>query len=114
MHRLRESYIKKDLETKIVLLAGPRQCGKTTLSKQLGLNSQYLNFDDAQGRKVIFSSQWDRNVDLIVFDELHKMKKWKDWIKGVFDFGWIFIAKAGILWRDVIFCTACTLLLCRR
>jgi predicted AAA+ superfamily ATPase len=28
-------YIKDDLDTKMVLLAGPRQCGKTTIAKSL-------------------------------------------------------------------------------
>jgi predicted AAA+ superfamily ATPase len=33
MDRLLKKYIKKDMEEKIVLLSGPRQSGKTTLSK---------------------------------------------------------------------------------
>ena len=28
---------------------------------------------------------WDRSQELIIFDELHKMKQWKRWLKGIFD-----------------------------
>lgn len=28
---------------------------------------------------------WDSEIDLLVFDEIHKMKNWKNYIKGVFD-----------------------------
>ncbi len=78
--------IADDLNEKIVILSGPRQCGKTTLSKVLFTESyQYLNFDAASDRKLISSAQWDRDKDLIIFDELHKMKKWKAWIKGIYD-----------------------------
>ncbi len=28
---------------------------------------------------------WDRTTSLVVFDELHKMKNWKSWLKGVYD-----------------------------
>lgn len=79
------SDIKRDLESKIVILSGPRQCGKTTLSRALHPNHQYLTYDSAEDRALILREQWDRDQELIVFDELHKMKKWKAWIKGVYD-----------------------------
>ncbi len=28
---------------------------------------------------------WDRKKSLIIFDELHKLKNWKAWIKGIYD-----------------------------
>ncbi|MCK7509641.1 MAG: hypothetical protein MZV70_40090 [Desulfobacterales bacterium] len=28
---------------------------------------------------------WDRSRDLVIFDELHKMKNWKSWLKGIYD-----------------------------
>ena len=37
--------IKNDLKSKIVLLSGPRQVGKTTLSKNLITSYEYINFD---------------------------------------------------------------------
>jgi len=85
MHRYLEKPIIKDLKEKIVLLSGPRQVGKTTLSKQLITPYTYLNYDSASDRKMINTQDWDRDVELIIFDELHKMKNWKSWIKGVYD-----------------------------
>jgi len=34
---------------------------------------------------VIKKSEWDRSSDLVIFDEIHKMKKWKTWLKGIYD-----------------------------
>ena len=85
MERYLEKYIKKDLKEKIVILSGPRQVGKTTLSKQLIPSNMYLNYDSAADRKIIKKEEWVRDVQLVIFDELHKMKKWKSWIKGIYD-----------------------------
>ena len=85
MERYLEKSIKEDLKEKIVLLSGPRQVGKTTLSKQLISSYMYLNYDSTADRKIIRAEEWARDVQLVIFDELHKMKKWKSWIKGVHD-----------------------------
>jgi predicted AAA+ superfamily ATPase len=85
MERYLEKAIKKDLEEKIVVLSGPRQVGKTTLSRQLYASHVYLNFDSSADRKMIRAEEWTRDARLVVFDELHKMKGWKSWIKGVYD-----------------------------
>lgn len=85
MERSITNSLKVDLDSKIVLLSGPRQVGKTTLSKNLGLSFEYLNFDDSELRKIIMNRSWKRDTDLIIFDELHKKPKWKSWIKGIFD-----------------------------
>jgi predicted AAA+ superfamily ATPase len=85
MHRYLEKSIINDLKDKIVLLSGPRQVGKTTLSKQLITPFAYLNYDSAPDRNIIRSLEWDRDVRLVIFDELHKMKNWKSWIKGIYD-----------------------------
>lgn len=85
MERYLEKYIWKDLKEKIVLLSGPRQVGKTTLSVQLTPSHTYLNYDAASDRKIIHSEEWNRDAQLVIFDELHKMKKWKSWIKGIYD-----------------------------
>jgi predicted AAA+ superfamily ATPase len=50
MKRYLEPSVRADLREKIVFLSGPRQVGKTTLSKQLGLSFVYLNFDASKGR----------------------------------------------------------------
>jgi predicted AAA+ superfamily ATPase len=85
VRRFQEPRIRRDLGHKIVLLSGPRQSGKTTLSRQLGLAHTYLSFDSADDRKLLLSGEWDRNVELVIFDELHKMRRWKAWLKGVYD-----------------------------
>ena len=77
-------YIKRDLETKLVLLMGPRQAGKTTLLRQLFTNYDYFNYDDADDRLTLAEKSWNREQPLIIFDELHKMqqmcKQWKHWL----------------------------------
>ncbi|MEM1243755.1 MAG: ATP-binding protein [Pseudomonadota bacterium] len=85
MKRYLESYILQDLNQKIVLLSGPRQAGKTTIAKQLYQSYDYLNYDLSEHRVVLQEKSWDRHKKLIIFDEIHKMKKWKQWLKGVFD-----------------------------
>jgi predicted AAA+ superfamily ATPase len=78
-------FIKEDLEHKIVLLSGPRQSGKTYLSKNLGIQFEYLNYDLSTDRLRIMKKEWSRQVELVIFDELHKMRMWKRWLKGIFD-----------------------------
>ncbi len=77
--------IKNDLDRRIVLLSGPRQVGKTTVSKMLFESFEYLNYDFVEHRLAILDRSWDRKTDLLVLDELHKMKQWKSWLKGIFD-----------------------------
>lgn len=84
--RIQKKNLIDDLQEKMVFLAGPRQVGKTYLSERIFKNSQdYLNWDDEDDRKIILNKSWDRNAELIIFDELHKRSKWKSWIKGVYD-----------------------------
>lgn len=85
MKRSIEPNIKKDISRKIILLSGPRQVGKTTLSKMLSDEYDYLNYDSAHDRLIISEKIWNRKKELIIFDELHKMKNWKSWLKGVYD-----------------------------
>ncbi len=88
MKRYLDERIREDLQKKMVVLTGPRQVGKTTLSQQLMAElpaSQYLNFDVAAHRSVIQSQNWRQSAPLLVFDEVHKMRNWKAWLKGVWD-----------------------------
>ncbi|OGW05939.1 MAG: hypothetical protein A3I04_02610 [Nitrospinae bacterium RIFCSPLOWO2_02_FULL_39_110] len=86
MKRDIEDKIKMDLEQKMVLLSGPRQVGKTTLSRALYPdNSEYFNMDNAEHRLLIHKQAWRRDCDIVIFDELHKIRKWKNWIKGIYD-----------------------------
>lgn len=85
MERSLEPFISEDLAKKIVLLTGPRQVGKTTLSKGLRRSFDYFNFDNPEHRLAILERSWDRGKEIVIFDELHKMKNWKSWLKGVYD-----------------------------
>ena len=78
--------LREDLQKKMVLLAGPRQCGKTTLAKSLlDDRGAYLNWDITKDRKVIREIAWPKDASLVVLDELHKAPKWKNLLKGVVD-----------------------------
>jgi predicted AAA+ superfamily ATPase len=85
LKRTIEPFIQEYLTDKIVLLSGPRQVGKTFLSKRLSRNFQYLTFDSSEDREIILKKTWVRDGSLVIFDEIHKLRKWKQWIKGVFD-----------------------------
>lgn len=75
----------------MVFMGGPRQVGKTTLSKAIGLQEDtnlqnaYFNWDVDEDRSSILNKKWDKKAPLIIFDELHKYPRWKNWIKGIFD-----------------------------
>lgn len=83
--RLLLPYLKKYLGKKILLISGPRQCGKTTLAQMISANHDYVNFDNVKDRFILEEQSWDRKKEYIIFDELHKKQDWKRWLKGVFD-----------------------------
>ena len=88
MKRYLDDRVRSDLRQKMVLLTGPRQVGKTTISQQLIAEhpgAQYFNFDVAAHRAVILAQSWKQSAPLLVLDEIHKMPGWKSWLKGVFD-----------------------------
>ncbi|MEI8346504.1 MAG: ATP-binding protein [Pseudomonadota bacterium] len=78
-------YIEESLNDKITLLTGPRQVGKTFLSKMICNKYEFLNFDESTHRKILLGKMWNRDAKLIIFDEIHKMKNWKSWLKGIYD-----------------------------
>ncbi|MDO8927274.1 MAG: ATP-binding protein [Sideroxyarcus sp.] len=88
MKRYLDDLVLKDLATKMVVLTGPRQVGKTTLARQLMTSfdsPQYLNWDVLQDRAVLQRQTWNPRAKLLVMDEIHKMHEWKNWLKGVVD-----------------------------
>ncbi len=79
---------------KIAFINGPRQVGKTTLAQQIKSKkyptSHYFNFDDDEFKKIWIQSPKDivKNYDkksLLIFDEIHKDRNWKNKIKGLYD-----------------------------
>jgi len=88
MKRSQAKTIRRDLDKKMVLLSGPRQVGKSYLARSImdGFSApQYLNHDNAQDRSIIAKQAWRSTTDLLVLDELHKMRGWKNYLKGLFD-----------------------------
>ena len=89
--RYLENQIMADLNSKMVLLAGPRQCGKTTLAKKLlaaeaaADQTRYLNWDALEDRELIIGEQFPVGPGLIVLDEIHKYTRWHQVLKGLFD-----------------------------
>ena len=76
--------ILKDLRNKMVFLGGPRQVGKTTLSLELFSERSYLNWDSAEDREKILKFELPSEKTW-VFDEIHKYKKWRNYVKGLYD-----------------------------
>ena len=79
------SHFQEYADKKIILITGPRQSGKTTITKMFSGSLFHLNYDNEEDREIYYEKSWDRKKDFIIFDELHKMKNWKRWLKGIFD-----------------------------
>jgi predicted AAA+ superfamily ATPase len=83
-------------EKAMVFLAGPRQSGKTTLAKSIAAeyaSSLYFNWDILAHRdRLIKNGTFFEEVErkgpdrpLIILDEIHKYRDWKNYLKGVYD-----------------------------
>ncbi|MDD4976464.1 MAG: AAA family ATPase [Bacteriovorax sp.] len=83
---------------KMAFISGPRQVGKTTLAKSYKIEFDqfvYKNWDESTFRKLWvkspnsiqeeFSLAKIKDKKLIVFDEIHKSKGWKQKLKGIYD-----------------------------
>ena len=89
----KERYLKSniidDLNDKMVFIGGARQIGKTTLAREIiaknFANSTYFNWDYQPDRKKVIASELPGEAGLLIFDEIHKYKKWKNLIKGIYD-----------------------------
>lgn len=82
-------------ETNMAILVGPRQSGKTTTAiNYKATKTSYWNWDDQDDRIYLRSSpqkflneKKNRNDShsVLVLDEIHKNKKWRNWLKGFYD-----------------------------
>jgi len=83
--RYLEGQVREDLARKMVFVAGPRQVGKTTLAKRLpGAGAGYLSWDIPEHRERILAGELPPSR-LWVFDEIHKYRRWRGFLKGVYD-----------------------------
>jgi hypothetical protein len=90
---LKERYlteaVTEDLHEKMVFVGGARQVGKTTFAVDLlGKRFQspaYFNWDNRTDRREILASRWPGDADLIILDEIHKLRGWKTLLKGEYD-----------------------------
>lgn len=89
MERSLTPYLETDLEKKMIFIAGPRQCGKTTIARILldraGSSTGYFNWDYDEDRRAILSKRFPLADNTVVFDELHKFPRWKNFLKGIYD-----------------------------
>ncbi|MFA4948167.1 MAG: AAA family ATPase [Candidatus Krumholzibacteriia bacterium] len=78
----------------MVLVSGPRQVGKTTTCRNHA--DSYANWDNVDDRELILAgparlverfglNRLSSTAQTILFDELHKYPRWKQFLKGFFD-----------------------------
>jgi predicted AAA+ superfamily ATPase len=79
--------VAADIQKKMVVLSGPRQCGKTTVAKRLLVDQpgKYYNWDAAPDRLTIQKRRLDFDSKLWIFDELHKFRRWRAFLKDLTD-----------------------------
>jgi predicted AAA+ superfamily ATPase len=95
-HRLYDSIFSRQLaqHRQMIWVTGPRQVGKTTSCRSL--SDAYHNWDNLDDRRLFLRGPaaiaekdgLDRltaRSPVLVFDELHKYRQWKSFLKGFFD-----------------------------
>lgn len=87
--RTLKKFIDQDLKEKMVFLGGPRQVGKTTLAFGLLKGNEthpaYFNWDSKKARQLLLKEELPSEEKLIVLDEVHKYKNWRNLVKGLYD-----------------------------
>ncbi len=85
MKRYLQDQVEHDLKHKMVFVGGARQTGKTTLAQALiSQKSDYLNWDIAEHKEKILKRELPQTKRL-VFDEIHKYRSWRNYLKGLYD-----------------------------
>jgi len=82
----------------MIMLAGPRQSGKTTFARNIAApdfsDTVYFNWDLAKDKRrlisdpTFFSKEPRKSASsrpLIILDEIHKYREWKNYLKGIYD-----------------------------
>ena len=83
-------------EKQMIFLSGPRQVGKTTLAKFIARsysNKYYFNWDIISNKKLLIKdpaffqhiNRVDSTKPIVILDEIHKYKQWKNYLKGIYD-----------------------------
>lgn len=89
MERYLKQDILEDLKKKMVFIGGPRQVGKTTLALDIlggdETHPAYFNWDYFEDKKDLLKGKLPSAPPLIILDEIHKYKKWRNFVKGLYD-----------------------------
>lgn len=101
MKRVYEALLQEHFsnERQMAFVAGPRQVGKSTLIDSLcASNDLSFNWDRPDDRRAILKGsdfiieqynftnlRPDDSRRIIAFDEIHKFRQWKNFLKGLFD-----------------------------
>ena len=98
-----ENHFYREGYRQMLFLSGARQTGKTTCGKKAA--AVVFNWDNLDDREVILGGpkrvmehiplrSGDGKKPIVLFDEIHKFKYWKDFLKGFFD---SYAERVGIL-----------------
>ncbi len=101
MRRIYQEIIRDHLSKlrQMVFLMGPRQVGKTTVSLEVAgewARHFYFNWDNSAERLLFLEGteavalqvglkELAQEKPVLIFDEIHKFGKWKNFLKGFFD-----------------------------
>ncbi len=83
-------------DRQMAMVTGPRQVGKTTSARVSAGDHRYLTWDRQQDRRLMLAGPDAVALELgleiltasprhVVFDEIHKYRRWRDFLKGFFD-----------------------------
>ncbi|MBU1147802.1 MAG: ATP-binding protein [Candidatus Omnitrophica bacterium] len=83
-------------EKQMIFVCGPRQVGKTTFAKEIAKtfkNQLYFNWDIIDNKKLLVENpaffenlnRVDESMPLVILDEIHKYRHWKNYLKGIYD-----------------------------